>query len=63
MQLFGKIHIFTELKFYSTSKMARKIACSLIVFLLLALALQSCKAGKGCGCRTNMNHYDPKKGR
>ena len=43
--------------------MARKVVYALISFWLLATTLQSCKASKGCGCRTNMNHYNPKKGR
>lgn len=43
--------------------MKRKILLALSALLIITMTLESCKAGKGCGCGNNLNHYNPKKGR
>jgi hypothetical protein len=43
--------------------MKRKPTYILLGLFLFALAIDSCKAGKNCGCGNNLNYYNPKKGR
>jgi len=40
-----------------------RILYCVCALLLMTAVMQSCKAGKGCGCGNNLNHYDPKRGR
>jgi hypothetical protein len=43
--------------------MSKKTIVLILVFAGLVFFLESCRAGKGCGCGNNLNYYNPKKGR